>query len=204
MPKNKPKYRKGKSNRPKYIENAAELEKNQEYFKGQRLERIARRKEAGAMDSDEEDEEDEESEGEGFDEDAYRAMREGRGNNNASSSTSEMSAAEQAAAQALAEYEASLSQAREQAQQTIADARAEGQRLFDEMKAKNERELAERISRANADIEAARKAAIIDLHANATELATAVASRILQREINPSDQAKLVEESLKELDVAKV
>lgn len=120
---------------------------------------------------------------------------------------SEIKAAEESreqAKKALAEYEASLSQAREQAQQTIADARAEGQRLFDEMKAKNERELAERISRANADIEAARKAAIIDLHANATELATAVASRILQREINPSDQAKLVEESLKELDVAKV
>ena len=120
---------------------------------------------------------------------------------------SEIKAAEDAreqARQALAEYEASLAEAREQAQQTIADARAEGQRLFEEMKAKNERELAERISRANADIEAARKAAVTDLHTQAVELATALSSKILEREINPSDQAKLIEESLRELDASGV
>ena len=115
---------------------------------------------------------------------------------------SEIKAAEDSRAQAkqaLAEYEQSLAEAREQAQKTIADARAEAQRLFDEMKAKNERELAERISRANHDIEGARKAAVSELHAHATDLATAIASRILQREINASDQAQLVEESIREL-----
>lgn len=120
---------------------------------------------------------------------------------------SEIKAAEDAreqAKQALAEYEASLADAREQAQKTIADARAEGQRLFEEMKAKNERELAERISRANADIESARKAAVSDLHAQAVDLATMLSSRILEREINPSDQAKLIEESLRELDTSGV
>lgn len=120
---------------------------------------------------------------------------------------SEIKAAEDSRAQAkeaLAEYEASLADAREQAQKTIADARAEGQRLFEEMKAKNERELAERISRANADIEAARKAAVADLHSQAVELATMLSSRILEREINASDQAKLIEESLRELDATGV
>ena len=120
---------------------------------------------------------------------------------------SEIKAAEDAreqAKQALAEYEASLADAREQAKKTIADARAEGQRLFEEMKAKNERELAERISRANADIESARKAAVTELHAQAVDLATALSSRILEREINPADQAKLIEESLRELDATGV
>ena len=116
---------------------------------------------------------------------------------------SEIKAAEDSRAQAkqaLAEYEQSLAEAREQAQKTISDARAEAQRLFEDMKAKNERELAERISRANHDIEAARKAAISELHSHAADLATAVASRILQREISASDQAQLVEESIRELE----
>jgi F0F1-type ATP synthase membrane subunit b/b' len=72
------------------------------------------------------------------------------------------------------------------------------------MKAANERELAERMARAKADIESARKAAVADIHASATELAAAVASKILKREINPADQARLVEESLRELDGAGV
>ena len=119
----------------------------------------------------------------------------------------EIKAAEDArsqAKQALFEYEQSLAQAREQAQQTIAEAKAEAQRLGDEMKAANERELAERMARAKADIESARRAAVADIHANASELAAAVASRILKREINPADQAALVSEALGELDEAGV
>jgi len=119
----------------------------------------------------------------------------------------EIKAAEDArsqAKQALSEYEQSLAQAREQAQQTIAEAKAEAQRLGDEMKAANERELAERMARAKADIESARRAAVADIHANASELAVAVAGRILKREINPSDQAALVSEALGELDEAGV
>ena len=117
----------------------------------------------------------------------------------------EIKAAEDARAQAkqaLAEYEKSLAEAREQANKTIAEARAEAQRVADELKAANERELAERIARAKADIEAAKKAAVADIHANATELASAIAGRILQREINAADQARLVEESIRELESA--
>lgn len=120
---------------------------------------------------------------------------------------SEIKAAEDSRAQAkdaLAEYEKSLAEAREEAQKTIANARAEAQRLSEEIKAENERMLAERLSQAKADIDAARKAAVSDLHDQATDLATAVASRILQRELNPADQAKLVEESLRELDTTGV
>ena len=97
------------------------------------------------------------------------------------------------AKQALSEYE-----------QSLAQAKAEAQRLGDEMKAANERELAERMARAKADIESARRAAVADIHANASELAAAVASRILKREINPADQAALVSEALGELDEAGV
>ena len=119
----------------------------------------------------------------------------------------EIKAAEDARAQAkqaLAEYEKSLADAREEANRMIADARAEAQRQAEEMKASNERELAEKMARAKADIEAAKKAAVADIHGRASELAATVAGRILQREINPEDQARLVEESIRELDAAGV
>ncbi|MEE2895817.1 MAG: F0F1 ATP synthase subunit B, partial [Planctomycetota bacterium] len=119
----------------------------------------------------------------------------------------EIKAAEDARAQAkqaLADYEKSLADAREEANRTIAEARAEAQRVADEMKAANERELAERMARAKSDIEAAKKAAVADIHGRASELAAAVAGRILQREINADDQARLVEESIRELDAAGV
>ncbi len=117
----------------------------------------------------------------------------------------EIKAAEDArsqAKQALSEYEKSLADAREEATKTINEARAEAQRLADEMKASNERDLAERMARAKLDIEAAKKSAVADIHDRAADLAAAVASRILQREISPDDQARLVEESIREMDSA--
>jgi F-type H+-transporting ATPase subunit b len=119
----------------------------------------------------------------------------------------EIKAAEDArsqAKQALAEYEKSLADAREEANRTITEARVEAQRVADEMKAANERDLAERMARAKSDIEAARKSAVAEIHDQASELAAAVAAKILQREINASDQARLVEESIRELDAAGV
>jgi F-type H+-transporting ATPase subunit b len=81
----------------------------------------------------------------------------------------------------------------------IKQARADAQRVADELKARNEQELAERVSRANADIEAARKAAVAELQAQSAALATEIASRILRRQVNDQDNQRLVQESLKEL-----
>ena len=47
-----------------------------------------------------------------------------------------------------------------------------------------------------------KKAAVADIHDRASELASTVAARILQREISSDDQARLVEESIRELDAA--
>lgn len=104
-----------------------------------------------------------------------------------------------AAKSAQAEFERSLSNAREESANMIKQARADAQRLADEMKAKNEQELAERVSRANADIEAARKAAVADLQAQSAMLAIEIASKILHRQVNDADNQRLVQESLKEL-----
>lgn len=114
----------------------------------------------------------------------------------------EIKAAEEARAAAKAaqaEFERSLANAREEAANMIKQARADAQRIADELKAKNEQELAERVSRANADIESARKAAVAELQAQSAALAVEVASKILRREVNDQDNARLVQESLQEL-----
>lgn len=115
---------------------------------------------------------------------------------------SEIQSAEEAREQAksaLEDYERELSRAREEASKMIADARIQAKQLADELKAQNEQELAERMQRANADIESAKVAAVAELHGYAAELATNMAGKILGREISVQDQTSLVEESLAEL-----
>lgn len=104
-----------------------------------------------------------------------------------------------AAKQAQDEFEKQLANAREESANMIKQARADAQRVADELKARNEQELAERVARANADIETARRTAVADLHQHAASLATDIAGRILGRQINDQDNARLVQESLHEL-----
>lgn len=104
-----------------------------------------------------------------------------------------------AARKAQEEFERQLANAREESANMIKQARADAQRVADELKARNEQELAERVSRANADIEAARKNAVAELHQHAATLATDIAGRILKRQINAQDNERLVQESLHEL-----
>lgn len=114
----------------------------------------------------------------------------------------EIKAAEEARAAAKAaqaEFERSLANARDEAANMIKQARADAQRVADELKAKNDQELAEKVARANADIEAARKAAVADMQAQSAALATEIAGKILRRQVNDQDNARLVQESLKEL-----
>ena len=68
----------------------------------------------------------------------------------------------------------------------------------EELRASNTRELAEMKKAATVEIEAAKKAAIGDLHSEASSLAVAIASRVLGREISSSDQQSLIDESLTE------
>ena len=115
---------------------------------------------------------------------------------------SEIHSAEEAREQAksaLADYERELSRAREESSKMISDAKSQAKALADELRDKNEQELSERMARATADIESAKASAVSELHAEAAELASVMASKILAREINVQDQKQLLEESLAEL-----
>ena len=116
----------------------------------------------------------------------------------------EIQSAEEAREQAKAaldKYEAELANARSEASAMIQQARAEAKATADDLRARNEEELAELRGRATRDIEAAKESAISEIHAEAATLATAIASRILQREISVEDQQRLVNESLQQLSM---
>jgi len=117
-------------------------------------------------------------------------------------SIEEAEEAQKQAKAALAEYERNLAQARAEAQKMLDDAKQQQQAIAVELKAKSEAELASMRDKAKRDIDAAKGAAIAEIHAHATALATSMASKILKREINPGDQQRLIQESLRELQGA--
>jgi F-type H+-transporting ATPase subunit b len=100
---------------------------------------------------------------------------------------------------ALAEYQASLATARREAGEMIAKARADAKVAGEELRRRNEAELMELKQRATREIDAARQAAVAELHAEATSLAAAIAGKILEREITADDQRRLLDEALGEL-----
>ena len=115
---------------------------------------------------------------------------------------SEIEAAEQARQQAkdaLDQYQKSLAQARAEAQKMLEQTKGQQMALAAELKSKAEAELSALRERATRDIEAAKRAAMGEIYSEATTLATALASKILRREIRPDDQRQLVEESLRQL-----
>jgi F-type H+-transporting ATPase subunit b len=114
----------------------------------------------------------------------------------------EIEAAEQARKQAkdaLEEYQKSLAQARAEAAKMIEATKAQQNQLAADLKAKSEVELNAMRERAMKEIDQAKRAAVSELYADATNLATMVAGKILKREINAQDQQRLVEESLGQL-----
>lgn len=100
------------------------------------------------------------------------------------------------AKEALEQYQQSLSQARAEAQKMLDQAKAQQAAVAAVERAKMETELTELKARATRDIESAKRAALNEIYSEASSLATAVAGKILRREIRPDDQRALVEESL--------
>lgn len=115
---------------------------------------------------------------------------------------SDITGAEQArrdAESALAEYQRSLSQARTEAGKIIEQAKVDQMKVVAEIKSKTQTELNQMRDAAKRDIEQAKKQAVTEIYSHMATLATDVASKILAKELTASDQQKLVEESLSQL-----
>jgi len=111
-------------------------------------------------------------------------------------------AARAEAAEALRKQEDALRLARVEANEMIAKTRSAAEDHAREMRAQAEEELNALRAQAHREIDTAREAAVKDLTAHAAGLSTAIAGRILGREINDADQRSLIDESLKEFAAA--
>ena len=114
----------------------------------------------------------------------------------------EIESAEQAREQAkaaLAEYQQSLAHARDEANAMIAKARSDAKMAAEELRTKNQADITEMKQRATREIESAKQAAISSLYQEASSLAVSIAGKILEREISPNDQKRMIDDSLHEL-----
>ncbi len=114
----------------------------------------------------------------------------------------EIESAEEARKQAkaaLSQYEQELARAREDAGKIIAKAKVDAKAVAEQLRTRNETDLAEMRDRATREIENAKRTALTELHGEAANLAAEIAGKILQRQITPQDQQRLIDESLREL-----
>jgi F-type H+-transporting ATPase subunit b len=114
----------------------------------------------------------------------------------------EIRSAEQARQQAndaLEQYQKNLAEARAEAAQMIERTKQEQRRLAEELRAKSEREVTDLKQRAMQDIEGAKRAALAEIYGQMAGLATQVAGKILEREINPDDHRALVDDAVGKL-----
>ncbi len=103
------------------------------------------------------------------------------------------------AKEALEMYQKSLADARAEAQAMLDKTRAQQQQLAGELKAKADHELSQMREKAMRDIEAAKRGAIAEIYADAGNLASMMAGKILKRSVTASDQQDLVEECVSKL-----
>jgi F-type H+-transporting ATPase subunit b len=86
-----------------------------------------------------------------------------------------------------------------EASQALAQAKADAVKLADTIRAQAEAESAALKDRTLREIDAAKQQALTEINTHAADLGTAVARKILQRDVTVNDQQRLVDESLAEL-----
>ncbi len=112
-------------------------------------------------------------------------------------------AAQEEAAQALAEYHQQLNQARAEAQRIREEARTEGAQIVAEMRAKATADAERTLTTAQRQIEAERQQAAVALRAEVGALATELASRIVGEALaDEARQSRVIDRFLDELEAS--
>ena len=102
----------------------------------------------------------------------------------------------------LAQYNTQLATAEQQVRDILAKAQRDAEQMATNMKMQAQKEAEDAKERATRDIETARKNAVADIYAQAADLSTSIAEKILRRNLNANDQRELVESSLKQFQSA--
>jgi F-type H+-transporting ATPase subunit b len=100
----------------------------------------------------------------------------------------------------LAQYEEKLHAARADASAIVEEGRRDAEEVRRRSDEQARVEADKMIARAKREIGIAKETAVQELYSLSAELATELASRIIGREIDPGDHARLISESIDELD----
>lgn len=104
------------------------------------------------------------------------------------------------AEQTLGDYTRQLDTAAERVRDMLTKAHSDGEQLAATIREGAGREAEAIKSKALGDIEEARKVAVLQVHAEAAEISTAIAEKIIRRSLNVEDQRELVRASLAQLE----
>lgn len=99
----------------------------------------------------------------------------------------------------LAEYESKLAAANEEAAAIVAEARKDAEATGQKVVAEAQEEAQRLRERATADIESAKRVALADLANQSTDVAMALAQRVVGREVRAEDHQGLIQEMLAKL-----
>ena len=99
----------------------------------------------------------------------------------------------------LREYNAQLAAAEAKVRDMLSKAAADAEKIATGLRMQAQQESEEIKERANREIDAARKSALSDIYAQAADLSTRIAEKILRRNLNADDQRDLVAASLEQL-----
>jgi F-type H+-transporting ATPase subunit b len=108
------------------------------------------------------------------------------------------------AEQILAEYRQRLKEARAQADEIIQRARQTAEAHEREAKERGQQLVSEASQRAQREIEAATKRALDDIRKEVADLTVAATEKVTRKALDPSDQKRLVEEALNEIDFSRL
>jgi F-type H+-transporting ATPase subunit b len=100
----------------------------------------------------------------------------------------------------LAEYRERLKEARAQSEEILQRARQTAESHEHEARDRGQEILAEAAKRAERDIDAATKRALDDIRREVADLTVMATEKVTRKTLNDSDQRRLVEEALSELD----
>jgi F-type H+-transporting ATPase subunit b len=103
------------------------------------------------------------------------------------------------AAEQLRQYQARLAAAGEEAQKVLLQAQREAESNKEQIIAEAQSAARRERDRAVADIESAKSAALEDITQRSVDLAVLMAGRIVQRQLEPEDQAQLIRDALEQL-----
>jgi F-type H+-transporting ATPase subunit b len=107
--------------------------------------------------------------------------------------------AKEAADVATRDLQTKMAEVQRQAALQLLQAKADAVKVADAMRAQAETESAAIKDRTLREINAAKLQAVAEINSHAAELGTSIARKILQRNVTPDDQQRLVDESLAEM-----